>query len=129
MKRILLYLLVLITFCVSAQETENTIVSFCGKVSSDFDGRISIAVSELRSCSLVIVPADTAFHVTKFVLTIQPLNNPMGVETHIINNQKIPHKYIEKICAAKMFRIEKITLTGRDKMVRTAMPILIAVQQ
>ena len=129
LKHFILALFLLIPAFVSAQEPEYVATSFCGKLSSEYEGRSSCTVSELRNCNLLIIPADTNLRVNSFILVIQPLNNPVGIDEIPVKSNKIPQRYIEQLCAAKNFRMEKILITDINDQVMPVMPIVISVQQ
>ena len=129
MKNFVLSLLFLVPPCLYAQNSEYVNLSFCGKHSSEYEGRSSCTVSELRNCNLVIVPSDTSLMVQSFILIIQPLSNPVGIKEIPVRSNKIPYKYLEQLCAAKNFRIEKIKLTDNMDQMQPVLPFVITVVQ
>lgn len=126
--------LVLVFFFISsliktnAQDEKVTSVSFCGKIIADNSTRSSFTVQELRTCNLVIVPEDTSLQVNSFYLIIVPLNDPVDIREIPVSGAKIPQRYIETLCAAKLFRLERIALSDRNKNILHVLPAVFSVQ-
>ena len=128
MKYFLLSALFLACGIAKAQEAKFETITFCGKTLEDETSRSSITVQELRNCNLWVMPDDTSLKVQSFILTIVPLNNPVDLKEVPVQGNKIPNKYLEAICSAKLFRMEKVTLVAPDESYRQVLPIIISVQ-
>lgn len=127
MKLILLINLILFTSISYAQQPDFIGTTFCGRVSSEYEGRSSCSTRELRNCDLTIVPADTSLHVVAFSLTIVPLNNVGKPAEYRINADRIPYDYVEQLCSAKAFRIESISILDSLNTLKPVKPIVITV--
>jgi hypothetical protein len=127
MKLILLINLILTTSISYGQQTDFIGTTFCGRTSSEHEGRISCSTHELRNCDLSIIPADTSLHVVAFSLTIVPLNNVGKPAEYRINADRIPYDYVEQLCSAKAFRLENISLVDSSNNVKAVKPIVITV--